>query len=91
MKANFQGKGVTARGTNLGKLLQHLSHFISSLTTPHIDNNIRVGVLGERLGDDSLATTKGSRDGGGSTLDTSEGEIGTFTRERSGEVGNLHS
>lgn len=49
--------------TQLREVHQHFSHFIAPLTTAHIDDTITVTVLGQGLGNDSLATAKSSRNG----------------------------
>ena len=56
----------------LREVSQHLRHLVSSLSATHIDDDVAVGVLGQGLRDDSFATAKGSRDGSGSSLHTSE-------------------
>ena len=38
----------------------YLRHLVTALATAHIYNTVRVGVLGQGLGDHSLAATKGS-------------------------------
>merc|ERR1719446_428166 len=48
-------------GCQLGKIGEHLSHLIAALSTSHVDNAFGIGVLGESLGDDSLATAKRTR------------------------------
>ena len=58
----------------LREVSQHLRHLISSLSTADVDDDVRVGELGESLGDDSLPTAKGSRDGRRTSLDTPGGE-----------------
>jgi len=47
----------------LGEVHEHLCHFIASLTTPDIYDAVTVAVLGERLGNDCLATPKSPRNG----------------------------
>lgn len=43
---------------------------VTSFSTPYVDDDIGVGVLGQRLGDDSLSAPESSGNGCGSTLDT---------------------
>jgi hypothetical protein len=42
------------------EILKHFRHFISSLTTTNVDNNVGVGILGKRLRNDSLSTAEGA-------------------------------
>lgn len=66
--------------TYLGKISQYFWHFISSLSTTDIDNDVGVWKLGQRLRDDSLSTTKGTWDSCCPTLHTSK--IATTTKAR---------
>ena len=50
----------------------HIIIIIATLTTPDVDDDVGVGVLGEGLRDDSLAAAKGARDGSGAALHTGE-------------------
>lgn len=61
---------VWQKSTNLRKVAQHFRHFISTLTTANIDNDITVRVLGQRLWDYSFSTSKGSWYGSGAALHT---------------------
>lgn len=47
------------------------TNLVSSLSAPNIDDNIRIGVLGQRLRNDSLAASEGTGNGRGTSLDTS--------------------
>lgn len=47
--------------TNLGEISQHFRHFVPTLSTANIDDDVAVGVLGQRLWDHSLSTSKSSR------------------------------
>ncbi len=47
----------------LREVHQHLCHLIAPLTTPNINDAVTVTVLGERLGNDCLATPKSARNG----------------------------
>ena len=50
---------------------------LTTLAAPDVDDDVRVGVLGERLRDDSLAATEGAGDGCGTTLHAAakEGQV----------------
>ena len=48
----------------------HLRHFITSFTTSYINNDIWIGIFWQWLGNNSLATSKGPRNGSGATLHT---------------------
>ena len=61
----------------LREVSQHFRHLVSSLPTAHVDDDVTVGVLGQRLWDDGLATAEGARDGSGSSLHASE-KVTTF-------------
>jgi len=56
--------------THLGEVSQYFRHLVSSLSAAHVDDDLAVGVLGQRLGDDRLAAAEGSRDGRGPALHT---------------------
>ncbi len=47
----------------LGEIHQHLCHLIASLTTADVNDAVTVTVLGQRLGNDCLATPKSPRNG----------------------------
>ena len=64
----------------LREISQYFWHFISSLSTTDIDNDVGVWKLGQRLRDDSLSTTKGTWDSCCATLYTSK--IATTTKVR---------
>ena len=57
----------------LGKVPEYFRHLVTSLPTANIDDDIRVGVLGQCLGDHCLATAKSTRNGSGTTKDTPVG------------------
>merc|ERR1719322_1205187 len=57
------------------EVLQHFRHLIATLATAHIDDDVRVGVLGEGLRDHSLATSESARNGSGASLDAGEESI----------------
>ena len=40
----------------------HLCHLVAALAAAHVDDAVRVGVLGQRLRDDGLAAAKGARE-----------------------------
>lgn len=42
----------------------------TTLSATDVDDDVRVGVLGQSLRDDSLAATEGAGDGRSTTLDT---------------------
>ena len=52
----------------LGEVLEHLAHLVPALPAPHVDDDVRVGVLGQRLGDHGLAAPKGPGNSCCSTL-----------------------
>ena len=56
--------------TYLREISQYFRHLVSSFTTSYVDNDVRVGKLGEGLGDNSFSTTKGSWDSCCSSLNT---------------------
>lgn len=58
-----------------GELFEYLSHLISALTTTDVDDDVRVGVLGQGLRNDSLSAAEGTGDGGGSSLHDGEESI----------------
>ena len=62
----------------LGEVHQHFCHLITPLPTAHINDAVTVTVLGQGLGNDSLATAKGSRNGtrSYSTSNIAEANIG---------------
>ena len=45
--------------------LFHLSHLVAAFSAANVDDDVRVGVLGQGLGDAGLSTAEGPRDGGG--------------------------
>ena len=55
---------------HLGKVLQHLRHLVAALAAAHVDDDVRVGVLGQRLRNHSLTAAKGAGDGRGAALHT---------------------
>jgi hypothetical protein len=59
----------------LREIHQNLCHFVSSLTTAHINNNVAVGELRQRLTNDSLTASESTRDAHGSTLDTGKESV----------------
>lgn len=54
--------------THLREVSQYFRHFISTLSAAHVDDDVTVRVLGQRLGNDGLPAAESSRDGGGSSL-----------------------
>eukprot|EP00755_Sulcionema_specki_P012318 Sspe_Gene.51103::Locus_28394_Transcript_1_1_Confidence_1.000_Length_2425::g.51103::m.51103 len=66
---------VVHPGGQLRELHQHLSHFVTALTAPHVDDSIRVRVLGEGLRDHRLPAPKGTGDTAGPTLHTGEERV----------------
>jgi hypothetical protein len=66
----------------LREVLQHLAHLVAALPAPHVDDDVRVGVLGQGLGDDGLAATEGPGDGRGSALGGGQNDnIKNFTEK----------
>ncbi len=53
----------------LGEVLQHLAHLVAALPAPHVDDDVRVGVLGQRLRDHGLATSERPRNGSRAPLE----------------------
>mmetsp|Transcript_3989 Transcript_3989/g.6287 ORF Transcript_3989/g.6287 Transcript_3989/m.6287 type:complete len:458 (+) Transcript_3989:607-1980(+) len=49
------------------EITKHFSHLVTTFSASNIDNSIRVGEFGKRLRNDSLSTSKGTRDGACST------------------------
>ena len=49
--------------TQLREVHEHLSHLVAPFTTTHVNDAVTVTVLGQGLGNDSLATAKSSRNG----------------------------
>lgn len=47
---------------------ENFGHFVTSFTATDVDDNFRVGELGDGLGDNGLAATEGAWDGGSGTL-----------------------
>ena len=54
----------------LGEVLEDLAHLVAALPAAHVDDDVRVGVLGQRLGDHGLAATERPRNGGRSSLES---------------------
>ena len=52
----------------LGELREYLSHLVSSFSTTHIDDTLRVGELGESLRDTSFSASKSTGDSASSSL-----------------------
>lgn len=81
----------------LGELREYLSHLVSSFSTTHIDDTLRVGELGESLRNTSFSASKSTGDSTSSSLhrgeegveDSLSGEERSFSGElldaRSGE------
>ena len=44
----------------LGEITKYFRHFVSTLSTSDVDDGIGVGILGQRLRDDSLSATEGT-------------------------------
>jgi hypothetical protein len=55
-------------GHQLWEFHKYLSHFVTTLTATDVSDNIGVGELGQRLGNDGLAATEGTGDGASATL-----------------------
>ncbi len=53
----------------LGEVLQHLAHLVAALPAPHVDDDVRVGVFGQRLRDHGLAASERSRNGSRAALE----------------------
>jgi hypothetical protein len=66
----------------LGELHQHFGHLVAALTTADVDNAVRVGVLRQRLRDDSLAAAEGAGDGARTTLNDTTSGIKSNSRKR---------
>mmetsp|Transcript_13758 Transcript_13758/g.21366 ORF Transcript_13758/g.21366 Transcript_13758/m.21366 type:complete len:645 (-) Transcript_13758:325-2259(-) len=70
------GLFLVSNGNGKGrKFIQHLSHFVTTLTASDIDDNIRVGVFGEGLRDDSFTTSESTRNSSGTALGSREKRI----------------
>ena len=54
----------------LWEISQYFRHLVSSLATSHVDDDVRVGKLGQGLGDNCFAATEGSWNGCGTSLYT---------------------
>lgn len=59
----------------LGKVAQHLRHLIAALAAADVDDDVTVGVLGERLRDDRLAAAKGAGNGRRAALHTGKQRV----------------
>jgi len=59
-------------GLQLGEVIQHFGHFVSTLTASDVNNTVRVGVLGEGLGNASLTAAESSGNGTSTTLNSGE-------------------
>jgi hypothetical protein len=70
-----------------GELGQHLGHLVAALAAAHVDDAVRVGVLGEGLRDDGLAAAKGAGDGAGAWWAGGEGGRGRGGGEGSAVAG----
>lgn len=58
--------------TNLREIHQDLSHLVSSLSTAHVNDDVAIRELRQRLGDDGLAASEGAGNAHGTTLHTRE-------------------
>src|ERR1700676_839199 len=56
------------------------SHLITTFSASHVNNDITIGKLGYGLGDDSLPTTKSSRDGGSPALHAPARQLNIHTK-----------
>ena len=54
--------------TDLGEIAKHFRHLVTALTTADVDDDVGVGVLGEGLGNHSLAAAEGAGNGSRTTL-----------------------
>lgn len=59
-------------GCKFRELLKNFSHFIATFSAADVDDDLRVGVLGEGLRDTGLACTEGTGDSAGTALDGRE-------------------
>lgn len=73
----------------LGEIHQHLSHLVTALTAADVDDDITVRELGHTLGNDSLATSKGTGNAHRSTLDTGEESIQHSLTDNEGLIRRL--
>jgi hypothetical protein len=68
--------------SKLRELHKYFSHLVTALTATDVDNDVRVGVLGQGLRNDSLTATEGTGNSSGTTLDAREQGIeNTLTSE----------
>lgn len=61
---------MKGKGTNLGEVTQHFRHFIPTLPTADVDDDVTVGIFGQGLGDHRLSASEGSGNSSGAALDT---------------------
>lgn len=66
----YTGQKLFLSSTYLGEIPQHFRHFISTLSAANINDDFAVGILGQRLRDHSLPTSKGAWYSSGATLYT---------------------
>ena len=56
----------------LREIVEHLSHLVAALTASDIDNTVRVGILGQGLGNTSLSAAEGAWDSARASLHSRE-------------------
>ena len=72
----------------LGEVIQYLSHLITALTASDIDDTVRVGVLGEGLGDTGLAAAEGAWNSASTALNSGEKSVEDALSRRQGVHGS---
>mmetsp|Transcript_30036 Transcript_30036/g.64386 ORF Transcript_30036/g.64386 Transcript_30036/m.64386 type:complete len:638 (+) Transcript_30036:135-2048(+) len=76
----FDGHG------QLGEIAQHFRHLVSALAASDVDDDVGVGELGERLGNDRLSASKRSGDGAGSSQNGREETVDDAKTRDEGDV-----
>ena len=82
-------KSLTGPGVfELGKLHQHVGHFVPTLATAHIDDDVRVGPFGELMLDHGLPTAKRAGNAGCTALAHREKRVNHTLSRCEGLVGH---
>ena len=75
-------------GLKLGEVIEYLSHLITTLTASDINDTVRVGVLGEGLGNTGLTAAEGAWNSASTTLHSGEKSVQHALSGRQGVHGS---